>query len=59
MEKIFKNVTNVFFIKVTLVQSSMQFFPSPLFTNDRVLRSDCPFSSLNNFKRLNRIRFLN
>ena len=51
---------NVFLLTITVGQrSSVQFFQSLLFKNDRILRNDCSFSSLNSFKRLRRLNFLN
>ena len=43
---------------ITVGQSSMQFFPRLLFNNYYILRNDVSISSLNNLKRLHRLKCL-
>ena len=49
----------MYLVTMTVGQSSMQSFPSLLFKNDRILINDVLFSSLNDLKRLHRLKFLN
>ena len=48
-----------FLVIITVGRSSMQFFPSLLLKNNRILSNDSLFSSFYNSKRLHRLNFLN
>ena len=48
-----------FLVTIIVGQSLMQCFPNLLFKNDRILKIDGSFSSLNNFKIQNRFNLLN
>ena len=54
-----KNIKMSFLIKITVGQSSMHFFTSLLFKNYQFLRNDGSFSSLNIFRKLHYLNFLN
>ena len=54
-----KNVKKPFLVKIDVGQSSMQFFPSLIFKNDRILRIDDSFSSFNIYRKLHPLRFFN
>ena len=47
-----------FLVTITVGQSSMRFFPSLLFKNDRSLRNDALFFSLNNVQRFHHHRYV-